>query len=315
MEDVLHIRCGSDIQRGLDEVGIAGAFLDFSDPYCQGPVEELDEAAFIEARADFVASAFGLDAAQVRKKHRLRYAKLANAAAYGRIVLWFEHDSYDQLILAYLLKHFGALEERPELELVCIDDWPVEPRFIGLGQLGPDDLATLCERRQAVTGDQLKLGAAVWAALVEPSPQNLVRLVEGGAPALPIMARALKRHLQELPAKSSGLSLTEEISLKALADRGALTGGALFRVLTLELEPLPYLGDTMYWYDLGRLIAGGAINADDDTLDWGERTITLTELGRACLEGRADWLDHVTVDRFVGGIRVARGEKGFRRQG
>jgi len=314
-DKTLHIRCGSDIEPALRDAGMVGAFLDFSDPFCQGPVRDLPEADFVDERIRFVVDAYGVDGATARKKQRLRYAKLANAAAYERIILWFEHDSYDQLILAYLLKHFGALEERPALELVCIDEWPVEPRFIGLGQLGPDDLATLYQDRQPVSEAQLALGAAVWAALVQTSPQALVALVQSGTPALPVMARALKRHLQELPARSSGLSLTEELSLKIVADKGPKSGGDMFRMLMIEAEPLPYLGDQMYWHELDRLVSGGALAIDDTGADWPKRMLSLTDLGRACLEGRVDWMDHAPSERYVGGICVAPGEKGYRRQG
>lgn len=311
----LHIRCGSDIEPALREAGFEGGFLDFSDPFCQGPVRDLPPEDFLQERGAFVAEAYGLDPAEVFKKQRLRYARLANAAASDSIVLWFEHDSYDQLILAYLLKHFGGLEEKPDIELICIDDYPVEPRFIGLGQLGPAALTDLWQTRQPVTDAQYKLGAAVWAALVEPTPHNLVRLVQAGTPALPQCAGALKRHLQELPARGSGLSLTEELTLKVLDSDGPLTGGKIFGALMRTHEPLPYLGDLMYWYDLARLIEGGAIAAGPGE-EIHQREMTLTDLGQACIGGKADWMAHVKADRFVGGIKVAPdGSKVWRRQG
>ena len=39
--DMVHIRCGEDIRHGLKVAGFAGAFVEFSDPYCQGPVPRL----------------------------------------------------------------------------------------------------------------------------------------------------------------------------------------------------------------------------------------------------------------------------------
>ncbi|WP_068152201.1 DUF1835 domain-containing protein [Kordiimonas lipolytica] len=312
-QETLHIRCGSDIEVALKDAGIEGAFLDFSDPFCQGPVLDLPQEAFLEKRLDFVVGAYGLDPVDARKKQRLRYARLANAAAFARIVLWFEHDSYDQLILMFLLKHFSGLDERPVLDLVCVGDFPVEPRFIGLGQLSPADLKGLYDNRQRVTTDMLALGQSVWAALVEETPHNLVRLAQSDTPALPLCAPAIMRHLKELPARSSGLSLTEELTLRVLAAEGARTGGKLFKTLKLEREPLPYLGDQMYWYDLDRLLAGGAIERFGD--DWPAASVAITHLGRACLEGREDWMEHVVAERYVGGIRVAPDGKIWRRQG
>ncbi|SDE49548.1 DUF1835 domain-containing protein [Kordiimonas lacus] len=312
-DKTLHIRCGSDIQAALEGAGISGAFLDFSDPFCQGPVLDLPQEKFLESRLNFITDAYGLDPAQALKKQRLRYARLANAAAFERVVLWFEHDSYDQLILMYLLKHFGALEERPALELVCVGDYPVEPRFIGLGQLAGDDLAKLYEARVQVTDGMLKLGAEVWTALTEGTPHSLVRIAQKGTPDVPLCAPAIMRHLKELPAKSSGLSLTEELTLKILATGNEMRAGDLFKALTHEHEPLPYLGDQMYWYDLKRLRDGGALTATGN--DWPEMSFLITDLGRACLEGREDWMTHVGAERYVGGIQVAPDGKIWRRQG
>ncbi|NVJ70433.1 MAG: DUF1835 domain-containing protein [Alphaproteobacteria bacterium] len=312
-DSILHIRCGGDIREGLQAAGVEGAFLEFSDPFCQGAVKDLPQEAFLESRSAFVTSAYGLNPAEAMKKQRLSYARLANAAAYERIVLWFEHDSYDQLILMYLLKHFGALEERPEIELVCIDDSPVEPRFIGLGQLSPTDLKALYGQRKVVDEAMFKLGQAVWAALVEETPHNLVRIVQNGTPVVPMCAGAIKRHLQELPARSSGLSLTEELSLKMLMEKGPMTAGDMFRELTFKRDPLPFLGDAMYWYDLKRLVIGGAIDAEGEIGP--DTAVQITDLGRACAEGREDWMAHVKAERYVGGIRVAPDGKIWRRQG
>lgn len=311
----LHIRCGSDIEPALREAGFEGSFLDFSDPFCQGPVLDLPSEEFMVRRRTFISAAYGIPEIDVLKKQRLCYARLANACASDHIVLWFEHDSFDQLILAYLLRHFSQLEERPQIDLICIDDFPVEPRFFGLGQLGPEDLKGLWEKREPVVDDQYRLGADVWAALVESTPHNLVRIIQRATPELRMCAPALKRHLQELPARSSGLSLTEELSLKVLEAEGVIPAARVYSILMREYEPLPYLGDLMYWYDLGRLIAGGAVSQGDGaTLP--EREMTLTDLGRACLAGDADWMAHVSVERHVGGIRVAPdGSKIWRRQG
>lgn len=310
----LHIRCGSDIEPTLREAGFEGSFLDFSDPFCQGPVLDLPPEGFMVKRQSFISDAYGIPETEVMKQQRLRYARLANACAHDHIVLWFEHDSFDQLILAYLLKHFGSLEQRPIIELICIDDYPVEPRFFGLGQLGPDALKGLWGKREVASDDHYRLGAEVWAALIEATPHNLVRIIQRGTPELPMCAPALKRHLQELPARSSGLSLTEELSLKILETNGVITAAKLYSILMREHEPLPYLGDLMYWYDLGRLIAGGAVSQEG--ADIHERTVTLTDIGRACLGGDADWMAYVAEERYVGGIRIAPdGSKIWRRQG
>ena len=56
----LHVRCGEDIHRALVQAGFAGRFLEFSDPYCQGPVRRLSREAFIAERAAFIDQAYPL---------------------------------------------------------------------------------------------------------------------------------------------------------------------------------------------------------------------------------------------------------------
>src|SRR5206468_4385532 len=84
-------------------------------------------------------------------------------------------------------------------------------------------------------------------------PEALLDLVKTGTPALPTMAKALARHLAELPSTQSGLSLTEELTLRILSEKGAMTAPRLFGWYTNDYEPLPFLGDTGYWIVLREL--------------------------------------------------------------
>ncbi len=69
------------------------------------------------------------------------------------MVAWFEHDSYDQLILARCLAQFA--ETPPSrLELVTLDQYTGAMRFIGLGQLPPEALRLLWEKRTPVSTEQ-----------------------------------------------------------------------------------------------------------------------------------------------------------------
>lgn len=309
----VNIRCGSDIREGLLLAGIDGEFLDFSDPFCQGPVKETERADLLETRLRFVIDAYGTDPIEGKSKITAAYDGLASALDAGEVTLWFEHDTYDQLILAFILAFFREKKASMPIKLVCVDDYPVEPRFIGLGQLAPEALRDVWDKREAVTEAHLQQGEVFWQALVSSSPECMADFALGTEDCpIPQMRGAARRHLQQLPHESSGLSLTEELSLKALQD-GPLTGGKLYRRLTLEDEPLPYLGDLMYWHELAPLLEGGAISTDAPELEWRERPLQLTELGHDVLAGKADWLDHVSETRWVGGIEIVPQSKAWRR--
>ncbi|GAB4374811.1 MAG: DUF1835 domain-containing protein [Elainellaceae cyanobacterium] len=306
----LHIRCGSDIQHKLAIAGFSGDFLEFADPYCQGPVPACsDQSEFLAVRANFIAQAYQIERKDAQRRLEQEYDRLHQSDRYRRVVLWFEHDAYDQLILAYILHYFATASARPAvIELICVNAFPGIQPFIGLGQLPPEALRTLWPQRQPITSKHLQLGDRVWRALTAASPAQLARIAQSGTPALPAMARALQRHLQELPWRQDGLSLTQRLTLELLVEQETLTGGQLFRLLTTHREPLPYLGDTMYWHVLSDLqqtaSAPFEILSETASLPWAKRRLRLNSTGQALLARQVHWLQLTPLDRWVGGIHL-----------
>ncbi len=300
----LHVRCGSDIRDRLRAAGFAGDFLEYSDPICEGPVP--DAADFIQQRARYIAGTagayLGLSEAQIAVGLEDAERRLAAAHQYDRVVLWFEHDNYDQLLLARCLAHFASAPRPPHLELICIDRHPAVPRFIGLGQLGAADLAALWPHRAVVTQAQIDLGRAIWIALRRSNPSDLAAIAATGTPDLPIAAPALRRHLQELPAIGDGLSLTQRQVLRVLADEPTRIG-RIFAAFQQGLEKLPFLGD------LGVLNAVEQMALTEPavlTIEAGEkpfpRLASITDTGRAVLAGTIDYLSLAPPERWVGGV-------------
>lgn len=305
----LHIRCGSDLQGCLPAAGFVGDFLEYSDPVCQGPVFA---SMSVDTRADFLFRSYApwmdLTRDTIRDNMQRQQQGLANASGYERIVLWFEHDSYDQLTLARLLAYFELRDEAARLEMVSVRAFPGSARFIGLGQLPPEAVRLLWPRRQPVTREQLEAGRRVWHALCEPSPQALTGLRQSPAiAALLNMAGALLRHLQELPSQFNGLGLTEQLTLEILSE-GAPTPGRAFAKLMREKDPLPWLGDVMYWHILQDMADAQQpallIGEEGDGLAWHQRSLSLTDSGRALLAGTLDWRDCRPPPRWLGGVQL-----------
>nr|WP_294520239.1 DUF1835 domain-containing protein [uncultured Rhodopila sp.] len=299
----LHIRCGSDIRDTLRAAGFTGDFLEYADIICQGPVPDTDDLP--ERRAGFLAEAFGgsmgFTAAQSLARLQDEEQRLDAARTRDRVVLWFEHDSHDQLILARVLARFADGPLPGRLELICIDRHPSVERFLGLGQLGPEALASLWPLRAAVTRGQLELGRSIWAALRRADPRELLALAATGTPALPLAAPALRRHLQELPATADGLSLTQRLILRLLAG-GPSTIGRLFAPLQ-RLDPLPFQGDLGFLHIVEQMAPTGvlAIGAGDRPFP---RLASITATGRDVLAGRTDFLSLRPAERWVGGVRI-----------
>ncbi len=314
----LHIRCGTDIEQGLKAAGLTGDFLEYSNPVCQGPI--VDSPDWLDKRIDFILSAYGpvmgLRADEAREDIAKAEEALAGAAGrYERVVLWFEHDSYDQFILARCLARFAEAGAPETLELIDIGRFPGAERFVGLGQLPPEALRLLWQRRQSVTPEQLEGGAAVWAALRAADPSALCGLATRGLPALPNMAGALRRHLRELPATRDGLSLTQQIVLTEIG-QGPARMGRIFRELMLKRDPLPWLGDTMFFHILDDML-----RAEEPAIrivkkatieEWPKREIALTAAGEAVLASDRDYMALNPPERWVGGVPIRSGRPVWR---
>ena len=305
----LHVRCGSDIRTRLLEAGFVGDFLEYSDALCQGPV--VDDPAWLDRRADFLAHGYGPAIGRSRDQIADGLARAeadlrAAAARYDRVVLWFEHDSYDQLNLSRCLAQFAETPPR-RLEMVTLEHYPGAMRFIGLGQLPPEALRLLWNHRAQVTQAQVRAGQTVWHLLRRPDPTPLAAAAASGLTELPYLARAVRRHCQELPWTIDGLGLTERLILQLLGEQPHSIGET-FRDLMLEREPLPWLGDLMLGsiVDAMKHVSQPVFTAAFDTDDrrWFQERLTITPLGRAVLAGEVDWLSLAPPERWLGGVCI-----------
>lgn len=314
----LHVRCGSDIRDGLAAAGFSGSFLEWSDPLGMGPV--LPGDGWLDARARFLHETFGewvcRDPDRIAGDLRAAEEGLRTAAPnYERVVLWFEHDSYDQLVLARCLAAFAEAAPR-RLEMIAVGGFPGATRFIGLGQLPPEGFRVLWPSRRPVGTAALAAGRAAWAALRSPDPTSLAMIARSGADGLPHLGPALMRHCRELPWTCDGLGLTQRLALRLAAERPR-TVGRIFAELMEGAEPLPWLSDLMFRRiidDMRRAAEPPFVGSawDGEARDWPRERLTLTAAGRALLAGEVDWLCLGPPERWVGGVRVAPQAPGWR---
>jgi hypothetical protein len=313
----LHLRCGSDIQETLIEAGFSGDFLEVSYPYCHGPVTTAPDRYEREARfiAEFAGEQMGVSfEAALARRHEEERGLAASAHEYERIVLWMEHDCFDQMVLVRCLAHYATTAIPRILELICINRFPGSIRFIGLGQLPAEAIRLLWERRQTVTSAQLGLASDAWQALTLDDPRRLAALMRTGTSALPDLSAALHRQLQELPSVENGLSLTERLILQILSDSDSVALKRMFGLLTYERDPLPFSTDLSLLQTVERMeqlpeptlkrSAAGEAQWNDE--------LSITDTGRAVLRGERDFLSLQPSDRWVGGVHVRPGTPTWR---
>ena len=190
-------------------------------------------------RARFLAEAGWGTTGTIRAELERRDAVLAEAFAAGRpVVLWFEHDLYDQLQLIQVLSQCPG---RPEL--IVVGAFEGRPDFHGLGELSADELETLWPLRSEAGDGALELARTAWDAFRSPDPRDVERLAAGDTGALPFLGAAFRRLLEELPSPGNGLSGTERPGAPGVA-AGACAPAAAF-VGAQRLEEAPFLGDAV----------------------------------------------------------------------
>ena len=313
-ERTLHIANGDATAGLLREAGVPGKVAVWADVLHEGPVDPaLARGVGIEKRAQHIEE-MGIASAESAMKTMSQWHRdLRSYRQYEEVILWFEHDLYDQLALLHHLAYFATEKMgKCHLSLICVGAYPGKKRFRGLGQLTPNQLVSLLGTRCRVTRALLGLGLAAWEAFGASEPGPWLNLLGADTSALPFLAGAVRRHLQQYPSTRNGLGMSEQLALEVVAS-GATTAGEAFRDHQ-EGEARVFLGDATFYHYLRRLSSEPhpllAVAEPDDGSYYGKARLELKEDGQAVLEGRANAVALRGFDRWFGGVRV-RGKKGI----
>ena len=303
---LLHVTNGESAGNTLRQTGLGGAVLPWQDVLHAGPVPAVSRRELLRARARFLSECgWGSRNAIQSALERRDRAYLEALRGGTRVVLWFEHDLYDQLQLVDAL----ALADGAAPELIVVDSFPGKPSFRGLGELTAEELESLWPQRRQADAELLATARAAWDAVRAHEPTALAELSGPLAP---------ERLLEELPGAREGLSTTERHALQAIA-AGARAPHSAFRAAQ-DLEPAPFLGDTWFYRVLVELGTGKnrLLETDDgdelppapplsDGLSFAQLGLRLTRNGGHVLEGDADRVELLGIDRWVGGTHVTPG--------
>src|SRR5690349_9026912 len=207
MPSLLHVTNGESAGNTLRQTALGGAVLSWQDVLHEGPVPALPRRQQLERRAAFLSECGWGSMTALRASLEQRDRQLLDALRDGLdVVLWFEHDLYDQLQLLDVLSLAHAAGGTPEL--IVIGSFPGKPSFAGLGELTARELETLWPMRRPATAEVLEAATHAWEAFRAPEPTELAELAGRPSPGLPFLAPALRRLLEELPAPGDGLSRT-----------------------------------------------------------------------------------------------------------
>jgi hypothetical protein len=315
---MLHIVNGDSTGGSLRQAGVAGQVVSWAEALHEGPIlEHATAEQWRQVRAHFYTECgWGTVRKNLAKLTRADEG-LESYVEHDEVVLWFEHDLFDQLLLIRLLDWFASRPlGRTRLGLICIDRFPGFENFHGLGELRPDQLASLIDTRRPVDRAQLDLGREAWAAFRLPDPRALERLLGADTSALPFLAPALVRHFEEFPSSQNGLSRTESQILTTLVTAGPMQAAELFPA-NIQCERVFFMGDNSLKHVIESLNDGPrpAITltslSSHQPRTWACRA-EITPTGRDLLACQADWVRIHGIDRWLGGVYLRGHEAAWR---
>jgi hypothetical protein len=287
---MLHITNGESVIHSFAAARIEGAYLSWRDVLYEGPVPDLPHEALSDVRARAISALGWGEEADVRSAFAARDAALASFHDHDEIVLWFEHDLFDQLQLIQALAWFANQDLREtQLSLVYI--------------ASHEQIPALLPERRPVTSDQLSLGRTAWKAFCAPHPGAIVDLLSPNLShdlsPLPFLAAALRRLIEEYPSTHNGLSRTEQQLLEAVAS-GERDRAAIF-LASQKREESIFLGDSSAWLRLDRKTEGPAPALHQTAPE----QYSLTPFGNRLLAGEADWIRiRGGIDLWLGGVHL-----------
>ncbi len=313
---MLHVHSGDTSANALRMAKVPGEVMVWSDPLMEGPLPyELSAAAWREARAHHLSQSTkgALPAEQVVERLAAQDAALEKFRDHDEVVMWFDACLFDQLILLRHLDWFSRQDPGPaRLSLICVGEYPGFTKFNGLGELLPHQLAGLLDRRHAVTPAETDLARRAWKAFRSASPRDIGKLLATDTSALPYLADALRRHLEQFPSVRNGLNRLENEALAVIAN-GYEKLVTIFVHVDMR-EPRPFYGDTALWACLDRMATAKkpAIEVDGPgplplwnpprkLTDW---TLRATDVGHELLAGKKDWIRLNGVERRLGGVHL-----------
>ncbi|MGE7825436.1 sigma-70 family RNA polymerase sigma factor [Paenibacillus sp. NPDC093718] len=312
---MLHIVNGDSVGDKLKQGNVQGDILVWREIYSFGPVfTKMDEPDHRRTRAQYLELTLGIPQKEYIETCESQERKLVDFQKYDEIVLWFEHDLFDQTMLTCLLHWFKEQSlGNTKLSLLCIGAYPGIELFRGLGQLSTEQLKTLSGTWHTIGEEELMLGSMLWEGYASDLPEKHQRMLEVDSSALPFARAAFEAHLARLPSVNNGLGIIEQTTLEAVAG-GIHKPYELFRKVGDQLHTLG-MGDLEFWYYLAKMTEGpdSLLNIDDTAQfpnfklavpRFQDRVLQVTSLGGEVLAGKTDYACTGRIDKWVGGLDV-----------
>jgi len=298
----LHITNGSSAKNIMQQAGISGEIVTWDDVLHEGPVPAgLALPELSKIRAQFIADQGWAPLSEVLRNFESRDSALCSFRNYDALVLWFEHDLYDQLQLIQILNWLATEDlENVDIRLIC--------EACYLGCITPNEMSALQEKAVPIKYEQITIATAAWQALTLPVPNEWFNLLDQDTDCLPFLKGAVLRLLEEYPHLDTGLSLTQLYTLKSI-EKQSKSPNEVFSSYQ-NCEERRFMGDSTFWGYLAQMVYSEP--ALIEVADGQRLTLThsssqqlqITQAGKEVLAGERVWSDLVNIDRWIGGVHL-----------
>ena len=256
MKRTLHITSGDIAGNSLAKSRIPGEVFVWHDILYNGPRKPgWPDEITLNARANFLENSTGggLTKRYILDTLKTQYAKLKTASKYSILLLWFDACLFDQSMLCHILTCMRFLENE-KADLLCIDAFPGIDPYHGLGQLSPNQLASMYDNHNSL---KLKRNHFLFAERVDRAFalqdlsefKKLAKLTDAPLPWVPT---AVTRWMREYPDKETGLGRLEQLALEAIRS-GCETSAEIFSFVSAKETPPQFWGDTTLWEKINAL--------------------------------------------------------------
>lgn len=234
----------------------------------------------------------------------------------NEIHFWLTNNFSEHILLTLIIKLFDLYEI--DMHKLRIKWMPTAQDRDGnefmvrsLGWIAPEQMKKI-QNSEPLTHQQVEYFRKVWFAITYSTPDKWIELAH--YPNQFNLIEGMKEYLDRLPDSRTGLNYCQRMLLKAclLSRKSKKAARVIGEVIGFERYDT--LSDVYIDWWLKSLSAGTAKmpacivetpNEKEDQSVIGNQYVSLTDYGRALLDGKANWLTDNEVDYYVGGLHVS----------
>lgn len=266
----------------------------------------ITQREWIERRARFFEKKLGIPKDDFIKNAEEQNRSLDALPRDSEIVLWFEHDRFDQTMLMYLLNEL-SLKGFHQLSMVTINQYPGIENFYGLGQLTSQQLEGLFyTNKQPISQEQLDEAVTCWKAYTSNDPTDIEKWIASTSEKLPFLKQAMQSHLSNFPSLQTGLNEVESLALRYIQDKTCSFSDIYDYISKQRMNDSP--SDWYFSAILTELKKGPYPLLESDVplpnflYPEPNAKLSLTKYGMDVLNGKINRFDLVESDWWLGGV-------------